>query len=329
MHFRVCLKAARSGNIVFMRSFPIAVLVGLLCWLSPVSLRAQQLHCSPCGHAFGKVQIGSSSSLSVQLSNTGKHVLTITSKAVQGHAFKLGTFAVPLKIQPGTSVELTVTFTPPSKGYTEGSVLIVSNDPSSPLRMHVQGTGFYPSESELEVSPATLNFGNVSVGSTTTLQATLTASGQNVTVSSDQSTSSEFTIVGLSMPLTISAGQSIPVTIQFTPNASGVASAKAGFISNALDSPTVELLTGKGMAQGSHSVSLSWEPGEGNVVGYNIYRGAAQTGPFQEINTSLDASTNYTDNTVASGSTYYYVTTEVNTQGQESGYSNESQAVIP
>jgi fibronectin type 3 domain-containing protein len=60
-----------------------------------------------------------------------------------------------------------------------------------------------------------------------------------------------------------------------------------------------------------------------------VYRGNAQAGPFQEINTALDASTNYTDYTVVSGATYYYVTTEVNAQGQESAYSNKVQAVIP
>jgi len=64
-------------------------------------------------------------------------------------------------------------------------------------------------------------------------------------------------------------------------------------------------------------------------VGYNVYRGTVQTGPFQKINSTLDASTNYTDSTVVSGATYYYVTTEVNAQGQESSYSNEVEAAIP
>jgi hypothetical protein len=167
------------------------------------------------------------------------------------------------------------------------------------------------------------------VGSSASLQATLTASNNAVTISSDQSTSSEFAILGLNLPAMIPAGQSVPVTFQFTPNASGTASAKAGFISNAADSPTVEQLTGTGVAQGSHNVYLSWDPGNGNPVGYNVYRGNAQAGPFQEINTALDASTNYTDYTVVSGATYYYVTTEVNAQGQESAYSNKVQAVIP
>jgi hypothetical protein len=60
-----------------------------------------------------------------------------------------------------------------------------------------------------------------------------------------------------------------------------------------------------------------------------VYRGTVHGGPYQQINTALEASANYTDSTVVGGTTYYYVTTEVNSQDQESGYSNVAQAVIP
>jgi len=91
----------------------------------------------------------------------------------------------------------------------------------------------------------------------------------------------------------------------------------------------VENVTGTGVAQTAHDVFLSWSPGDSKAVGYNIYRGTAQSGPFQAINSALDASTTYIDSTVASGHTYYYVTTEVDAQGQQSSYSNLTQAVIP
>jgi fibronectin type 3 domain-containing protein len=65
------------------------------------------------------------------------------------------------------------------------------------------------------------------------------------------------------------------------------------------------------------------------VVGYNVYRGDGSGGPYSKINTSLDATTNYTDNQVVAGQTYYYVTTAADGNGVESGYSNQVQAVIP
>ena len=93
--------------------------------------------------------------------------------------------------------------------------------------------------------------------------------------------------------------------------------------------PNGRTVDGYGVAPASHYVDLSWEPGDGNAVGYNVYRGTAQGGPYEQINIALESSTNYTDSTVVCGTTYYYVTTEVNAQGQESGYSNVAKAVIP
>jgi len=218
--------------------------------------------------------------------------------------FWYGTFTLPLEIQPGASVELPVIFTPTAKGYSNGILTLVSNARYSRLNMRVNGFAVYPSVAELEVDPATLNFGNVRVGSSATLQATLTARNAAVTISSDPSTSSEFAILGLNLPVTIHAGQSLPVTIQFTPSSSGTDPAKVGFISNAEGSPTVAQVTGTGIAQGSSSVSLSWD-GNGSAVGYNVFRSNSKAGPFEAINTALDASTSYTDSTVVAGTTYY------------------------
>ncbi len=309
-----------------MRAFPL-FLIALLPFCA-ASAWAQRVHCSPCNHSFHDVQIGTSDSFSFELSNTGNQMLRISSKLVEGNAFSLSKLVLPVKLAPGENIQLTITFKPTAKGYTDAKVIFGSNDPNSPLTMHFAGTGVYPSSASLAVSPATLNFGNVTVGSSSTLQGTLTASGAAVTVSSDQSSSSEYAILGMTLPATIQAGQSLQFSVQFTPNASGVASAKVGFVSNAVDSPTIEQVTGSGVVAQSHNVYLYWN-GDGTAVGYNIYRSTIQAGPFQEINTSLDSSTNYTDYTVVSGTTYYYVATEVDSEGQESPYSNEVQAVIP
>ncbi len=60
-----------------------------------------------------------------------------------------------------------------------------------------------------------------------------------------------------------------------------------------------------------------------------MFRGNAVAGPFHQINAGIDSSTDYTDSTVAAGNTYYYVTTAVNAQGEQSGYSNVTEAAIP
>ena len=78
-----------------------------------------------------------------------------------------------------------------------------------------------------------------------------------------------------------------------------------------------------------HSVALSWSPSSSSgISSYKVYRGTVSGGPYSLL-TSGVSSTSYTDSNVQSGSTYYYVTTAVDSSGAESGYSNETQAVIP
>jgi fibronectin type 3 domain-containing protein len=83
------------------------------------------------------------------------------------------------------------------------------------------------------------------------------------------------------------------------------------------------------MAATGHSVDLSWQASPSNVQGYNVYRGSSSSGPYTKLNSAVDGSTSYTDSTVHSATTYYYVTTAVGSDGNESVYSNQVKAVIP
>ena len=83
-------------------------------------------------------------------------------------------------------------------------------------------------------------------------------------------------------------------------------------------------VTGTGIP---HSVALNWTASTSSgVTGYKVYRGTASGGPYTVLAT-LGIATTYTDTTVQSGQTYYYAVTAVG--NGESGYSRESQAVIP
>ena len=84
-----------------------------------------------------------------------------------------------------------------------------------------------------------------------------------------------------------------------------------------------------GSAVVSHWVDLSWTASLSQVVGYNVYRATTSQGPYTKSNGALLTSTTYGDQAVLSGSTYYYVTTAVDSQGRESAYSNEAVAPVP
>jgi fibronectin type 3 domain-containing protein len=75
-----------------------------------------------------------------------------------------------------------------------------------------------------------------------------------------------------------------------------------------------------------HAVSLSWTASQG-AGSYCIYRGNTQGGPYVRIASGI-IGTRYTDLQINHKQTLYYVTTAVK-GSNESGYSNETVAVIP
>jgi hypothetical protein len=285
------------------------------------------LTANPTSLAFGNVQVGNTTSLSETLTNTGGSTVSISQANLSGASFSIsGLNEFPINLTPNQSITFTATFAPTSTGALSGSLSVVSNASDSPLSIGLSGTG--TAAGTLAVSPTSLSFGNVTVGSSSSLNGSLTASGAAVTVQPANDSNSEFVLSGISLPATIPAGQSATFTVTFTPQSSGATSASLSFPSNASNSPTVQTLTGTGTTQDQHTVDLTWNA-SAEAVGYNIYRGAVSGGPYTMINSSLDGATTYTDSTVVSGDTYYYVTTAVNSESQQSGYSNQATAVIP
>jgi fibronectin type 3 domain-containing protein len=76
-------------------------------------------------------------------------------------------------------------------------------------------------------------------------------------------------------------------------------------------------------------VALTWNASTSTVSGYNVYRSTVSGSSYTKINASLVATLSYTDSTVQNGTTYFYVTTAVDSTGNESVHSNEVSAPIP
>jgi len=311
-----------------MHFFP-RVTVALLLLLVVGNAKAQQLQSSPSSHGYGRVQIGTTKQYSFQLTNTGSRTLHILSKSRSGRDFSFGNFSLPVTLKPGKSALLPVSFTPSAAGKVTGTVRLRSDAQNSTLTINVWGSGSGAQGSTLNVSPTSLDFGNVNLGSSGNLSLKLAAQNGSVTISSVQSSTSEFSVPGVTLPLTIASGNNVTVSVLFTPGAAGTATSTLTLTSNATNSPTNVPLTGVGVAAGSHSTDLSWDPSASQVIGYNVYRGTTKGGPYSQINSALDSSTDYTDSLVTGGTTYFYVVTAVDSSNVESTYSNEVKVVIP
>ena len=88
--------------------------------------------------------------------------------------------------------------------------------------------------------------------------------------------------------------------------------------------------TGTCITGNSHVVALSWTAStSSNVAGYDVFRGVSAGGPYTQLNSSLVPILSYTDNNVQPGQSYFYVTASVDTNNNQSVYSNEVPATVP
>ncbi len=315
-----------SGSVSFYTVAEDRVNNKVVLALGGYGISSDVLNPNPSSLTFGSVQVGNTANMFETLTNTGGSTITISQANLTGTGFSISGLTLPLTLTADQSVTFTATFKPTGAGAASGNLSVVSNASNSPLNIALSGTG--TAAGQLAVSPSSLSFGNVAVGSSSSLSGSLNASSAPVTITSASLNNSEFVLSGISLPVTLAAGQSTPFTVTFTPQATGATSASLTFSSNAANSPTVQSMTATGTAATQHTVDLTWNVSP-DAAGYNVYRGAASGGPYAMINPSLDGTTAYSDNTVVSGQTYYYVTTAVDASGNESGYSNQTQAVIP
>lgn len=286
------------------------------------------LTCAPHNATFGKVLLGQKKSRDITLRNSGDSPIAISQAVVVGAGFSVTALPLPVMMPGGSTFRFQAAFEPQSNGATEGTIYLLSTAAKPVLTIALVGVG--TDAGQLMMAPATINFGNVSVGSSQPETGTLAAVGAQITIASGTINNAEFRLSGISFPVTIPAGESVAFTVTFTPQNSGLASGSLTLTSDASNSPTIESLTGSGTPGAGYIVDLSWTASSSqDVMGYNIYRSNTSGGPYSRINSALDSSTVYTDNSVSGGQTYYYVTTAVNSDGEESADSNQAQAVIP
>jgi hypothetical protein len=290
---------------------------------------APAIQVSPTSINFGNAVVGINLSQALIIKNTGTATLTISQVTATGSPFSVSGFSLPLNVSAGQQTTITVAFLPTVVGPAPGNVAIASNAPTSPTSVGLTGTGIAATLT-LGINPASLSFGNVTTGTSSAPQnVTITNTGNSsVSISQITLSGAGYTMTGGS-PVTLTPSQNTTLSAQFAPNVAGTVNGSISIVSNASGSPATVSLSGTGVAPVQHSVALTWNASTSTVSGYNVYRSTVSGGPYTKINPSLVAVLNYTDSTVQSGFTYFYVTTAVDGSGNESVFSNEGTAVIP
>lgn len=325
--FAPSVAGAANGSVSITNSLPGSPLT---IALTGTGLQAQ-ISANPANVAFANVVVGNSNSQPIALHNGGNTTLTFSNIVTTGTGMSITGLSTATTIAAGGNASFNAIFTPTSATTTNGSVTLSTNGVPSSLAITLSGTGVAATR-VLTASPTNLSFGTVNVNNSSQLPTVLTNNGNsNITISGVTVTGAGFSASGVSNGTILTPGQTATLTVKFAPTTGGVVTgANVKVASNATGSPATIALTGTGQAAASHSVALTWNASPtAGVSGYNVFRATTSGGyGTTPLNSSPVAALTYTDTTVVSGQSYFYIVQAVNA-GVSSTDSNEAPVTIP
>ncbi len=196
------------------------------------------------GGNFGNVCLGSFTDEPLTINNSGTCPLLIAAIIGSPDFLASGVLSYPIKIGAGDSIDLAVRFQPSSFGAKAGIITIFSSDPAGPHAVSVSGTAPAPKANLIIAN--TGNFGKVCLGSFADEPLVVTNSGKcTLTITGITSSSGEFLVPEvISYPITIGAGDALPLPIRFQPTSFGPKSATITLSSDDPASPLSIQLSG-------------------------------------------------------------------------------------
>jgi subtilase family serine protease len=277
-------------------------------WPLPATLT---LSVSPSGLTYSSTKVGSTSAAqTVTIKNTGTGSVTLSSVSLTGtdpSSFLKSATTCGSTLAASASCTVSVEFKPAVTGALTAALSITDNAAGSPQKVTLSGTGI--AASTLIVSPSSLSFGSVDVGTTTTAQkVTLTNTGTSTvtlkSISLTGTNSSSFLDLN-ACGTTIAASAMCTVLVAFDPATTGSLVATLSVSSSASTNAQSVALSGAGTAQDTvtisptaltfattahgttspvQSISLK-NSGTTTVNLYDIVLAGANPSDFEELNT--------------------------------------------
>jgi hypothetical protein len=199
----------------------------------------------PASLNFGTVLLGNSALLTQQVTNTGTTPVSFSSITATGDYVAGGTCPVTGGSLPSAaSCTVQVTFTPAQTGVRTGVLSLTTSTSTLPLTANLTGIG---AQSQLQIAPGALGFGNVAINSSAILSITLTNTGNApVTAIAISASAGDFVITTPCAVTILQPGASCSTTITFAPTAVGARTGTLTVSSSDLKSPFSIPLTGNG-----------------------------------------------------------------------------------
>src|ERR1700735_3040913 len=234
--FTAAASGAATGKIMISSNAPDSpVIVSLAA--TGVS-KSSDLTITPPSVSFGNVTIGTESTQSIHLMNSGSSSMTISAVSASGSSISLSGLSFPVTLAAGASASLNAIFKATAAGNASGTLTVTSNAANSPDSIGWSAIGTVASSPKLTLSPSSVSFGEVPTGATTTQTIRVANSGDStLTISSVSATGSGISLSGITVPLNIGAGQSATLTASLKLTSAGAASGAIKIASNASGSP--------------------------------------------------------------------------------------------
>ncbi len=248
-----------SGNpnhgyqTVAVTSFSVAAPAAATVALDPGSL------------SFGSVNVGATASLTAQVRNTGTSPLTISNigrcaSPATSAEYAWSPTSLPITVAPGASAALAVSYSPTGAGTDSGCLALTSNATNGPTtNLAVSGTGVVPAAPKIAVSPASLAFGNVTVGASSAKTFTVSNTGSATltgTLARASGTSAEYAVAPAS--LSVAPGGSQVVTVTYAPTDTSADSGAISVSTNDATNANVSVgVSGTGIAAPAPNISLA------------------------------------------------------------------------
>jgi hypothetical protein len=102
------------------------------------------LGANPTSLNFGNVNDGTTSSLSVALTNNGNTIVTISSVSATGAGFSASGLSAGTTLEPNQTATVIVSFDPLTPGVVTGALTLTSGASNSPAAISLSGTGVAP-----------------------------------------------------------------------------------------------------------------------------------------------------------------------------------------
>lgn len=170
-------------------------------------------------HNYGAVTINTSETWQMQVQNTGDATLEITDIVFPTGSPFNSSFSTPHSIEPGSSIEIPLTFSPTSTGHFEDIVEIESTDPINPTtEVSLMGDGVNSGPS-LFVPENVHDYGDIRVGAFTRWFLEIENIGDAPLIITEIVSNDEVFIIdeSITFPITIQTLDSVLVGIWFNP----------------------------------------------------------------------------------------------------------------